>query len=448
MELPAISFSGLATGIDSDKMIKQLVQIEQLPIRRLEARKAAYDKQAKKLTDVKNKMDALKDAAAALDSAREVLTSKTVVADDSVATASAEGGASLGKYTLATTTLAKEERTYSDGFASKTQTGLLGSGSFSITIDGDTTQIDVTASDTLETIASKINGSAAEVTAGIIYDGSSYYLQVRGNESGAANAITFVETGTTLGFNTAGNEKQAAADASFTVDGISMSRSSNVISDAIPGVTLTLLAEGASTTLEIQRDPAALQSLLNDFISKYNAVQTTINGEFAFLGEARGLDSLAGDSTLRGIQGRLRTIVTGAVSGLSGPYSALSQIGVESNTDGTLKLNADTLAEVVANNADAVADVLIDNLETGSQGIMPQLQAAVTEFARSGDGTLVARVMGLGNRKDSVDEQIDRMSRRVDDFEARLTEQFAQLEQLVSGLQAQSQQMMAMLSSL
>src|SRR5262249_3787663 len=159
---------------------------------------------------------------------------------------SASGAAQPGAYDVNVTKLAKEQRTYSNAFSAN---ALNMSGNLDLAVGGTSKQIAVTASDTLNTIADKINGAGLRVGASVFYDGTNYRLQVRGLDTGAANAVTFGGTGgigDQLGLNVAANTKQSAQDAALTVDGFAITSKTNQVTGAIPGVTLALKEENAT----------------------------------------------------------------------------------------------------------------------------------------------------------------------------------------------------------
>lgn len=543
-----IQFSGLATGIDTGSMISQLVQLERLPIQRVQDKQKDLKTQQAKFNDLKNLLNTLRDKAKALDTFNEVAKSKVSAVDDTVVKATATGNAALGRFNIAITNVATAERTYSETFNSKVAQGLFGTGTLAIQVGSDAAvSINITATDTLETLASKINSSDADVTAGVIFDGSEYRLQVAGKHTGDDHAITFTETGTTIGLDSvayAGNQLQAADDAHFTIDTIPMSSSTNTVKDAIAGVTLDLLKDSSSTSVEVTRDSEAFETAVKDFVEAYNAVQKKINGEFAFTGTAKGPDSLAGDSTLRSVQSQLRALTgapasgvgerilsntfnsssgtglfgtgslsiqvgsasavnvsvngsdtlttlaakinssgagvqarvvensntyrlqvlsnngstlsigeTGTSLGLNASgnhhsaeaYTTLASIGITSQNDGTLKVDSTKLQAALADDVEAVSRVLVTDNAFGSTGLMARMQDLVKTMTDAPNGSVVARIKGIDRRVKDYDNQIDAMERRVDDYETRLTAQFTAMEQMVSGLQAQGQQMISMM---
>jgi len=450
--MPSITFSGLSTGLDTGGIISQLMQLERVPVTRLQDKKKAYDSQANKFRSLETKLKALQDAAAKLEDPEDVLTTKVRSSDEDVFTATSSGGAAVGPTSVHVTSLATVEKTYSNPFADQTATGAFGTGTLTLQVgSGDPVDITIDADDTLESVVGKINGSGADVTAGLMFDGTNYRLRVTGNDTGAANAISITETGTSLGLDDPANEVQSATDAIFSVDGFAMTRGSNSFSDAVPGVTITLTGESpdaSPTTLAVERDTDALREKAQGFVDAYNEVAKAINGEFAYTGTAKGPGSLVGDSALRSVQSRLRSFIGSTVSGTSGAYTTLASIGIETNQDGTLKLDQADFDEAIAADANGVSTLLAGNQVGGVDGFVKGFDALIEEFVDSADGIIPSRIDALEGRNRDIDDQIDRLELRLEKTEEQLVSQYARLEELVSGLTNQGNQIIAAMSGL
>lgn len=445
MTTPLTTFSGIASGIDSATLIKSLVEIARTPATRLESQKAAINVQSKKLTDVRTRLTTLQSAAKALDTRSEALLMKATSSAEGVAKVKTAGGSSLGSFDLTVTALAKAERTYSDGVSASDQTGLFGVGTLNIQV-GTNQSIDlaIDGNDTLETVVDKINNSGVGVTAGITYTGTEYRIQVNGNTTGAANAISFTESGgLTLGLSNIANQVQAAQDASVLVDGFTVTGATNSLSGVIPGVTLDLVSTGtASITLD--RDPDALKTKVEAFVSAYNDITRVMNAEFTYSGITKGPESLAGDSGLRGIQTKLREVVSQQLSGLGTTFSTLASIGISSQRDGSLSLDADKLKSAIASDYAGVTSLL--SSESGTVGFMGQISAALDPIV-SADGSLKARLNSMSSHMGDIDDQISRVELRLDKYEEGLRNQFAALESLIGGLNAQGQALTSMIAA-
>lgn len=433
-----VSFSGLGSGMDTAGIIAQLMSLERIPIQRVEQRKSDFSAQKTVLGEIVTKMKTLQEKARALDTLGEVRTFTAKSGDDSIYEATASGNASGGTYDITVNQLAKAERTWSRGFASKTDAGLVGVGDLTITVGSDapqTVSIDQ-ATDSLEGVAAKINASGADVLASIVYDGTEYFLVVAGKESGADNAIAFSDP-TNLDLDEAANQKQAALDSQIVMDGKTIERPTNILTDVIAGVTLRLKKVSASAVgLTIDVDPAGMRAKAQAFVDAYNEVARTVGGQFKFDEKAKTKPPLAGDATLRDQLSRLQQIITSEVGGLTGKYTALSEVGVSTQRDGTLKLDADAFDAAVRDDHHGVA--LLFTREDGSTGVGAQIDDEVDSATDFENGRLTLRREGLDGRISQADKDVTRLEARLEGVEVRLRAQFAALEQLMSTLQSQS----------
>lgn len=442
---PTTTFSGLASGIDSASIIKSMMSIANQPVTRLQAKQTVNTTMSRKFTDIKTKMTALQTAAKTLDTRTEAMVSKVSSTDEKVAKVTTAGGASLGSFDVQVISVAKAERTYSDGVSSSDASGLFGNGTLNIQVGANAAVgINVTNTDTLSSVAGKINAANAGVTAGIVYDGTNYRLQVSGNESGAANAISFGEAGgLTLGLSKLANQFQAASDAVVKVDGLTVSSAKNDITSAIPGVTISVVGMG-TTSLKVDRDPEGLKTKLDSFVKAYNDVMTAINTEFAFSGTQKAAGSLSGDSSLRSAQTDLRSLVTQSLGDLtSDTFGSVGALGITVQRDGTLSVDSAKLTKAVNENYEGVTAALVGNGTLG--GLMSQVVDTVDPYTRA-DGTFTSRITNLAARNRDIDTQVSRMQTRLDKYEEQLTRQYSQLESLMGSLQSQSASLSAMLT--
>ncbi len=435
--MSGISFSGIASGLDTARIISQLVGLERIPISRLQSRKTDLGAQLKILADLRTKLTALQTKAAELDSLAETMSYEATSTNEAVLKATADENALAGSYSVTVQALASAERTYSDRFVSKTAAGTFGTGQLRITV-GSAARVDVVIddTDTLETVAAKVNAQVPGVSASVLYDGSRYRLQISGDATGLANAITFSETGSLiLNTDVGANQLQAATDSQIRVDGLTITRSSNSITDVFAGLTLDLQAVNATAvTVDVASDVDAVVAKVRAFADAYNEVQKAISAQFAYTGESKGPGSLVGDSTLRQIQRGLRGVVSSAVAGLVDP-NVLSQIGLATQRDSTLVLDTAKLRSELETDFAGVARLFAKDGAT--TGVAEQMDVLITDYLDSATGLLSAREDGIEKHMATLDDSIEHMEIRVDKFESTLTRQFAALEQLLSGLQAQ-----------
>jgi flagellar hook-associated protein 2 len=215
----------------------------------------------------------------------------------------------------------------------------------------------------LSGVRDAINNSGAGVTATIINDGSStpYRLMITADDTGTANSFT-VTSSLSGGQAPTFQQTQAAADAQFTVNGVGITKSSNIISDVISGVTFTLKDVSTTpVTLQATRDTDSIVAALNEFITAYNAVNSFINDQFTYNSETETAGDLAGDPTLRRVQSKLQNPLLQSVNNQYTNLSVAGQAGLEFNRDGSLTLNETKLRGALNTNFTAVAALFLGN---------------------------------------------------------------------------------------
>lgn len=442
----SISFSGLASGLDTEAIVKALVEVAGAPINRLKTKKSNYGVQKSKISSLSTYLSTLQTAAKKMDTAKEfqAYTADVSTTDAAYIGATAGTEATPGTYTISINTLATAERTYSDAFASKTTTSLVGTGTLSIQV-GATAAVNISiddSTDTLDSVASKINSSGAAVSAGVLYDGNSYRLIVTGNKTGGDNMVTFIEGGTLqLDLDDPTNEVVAAQDAEVMLDGITISSSTNKIASAIPGITLDLKRTTTTpVTVKVAEDLDSIVKNIEELVTAYNTIAKFLKSEFTYSKGKNAQASLMGDMAARNVQSQLKKIMTSTVSQADEPYSALSRVGVTSNKDGTMTVSSTKLKAALSTDLEAVTKMFTvtdKDDDTDNDGVMVTLARDITDFVQSPDGLLAARTKGIEKSIKHIDARISSLERSIDSYEKGLKKQFTALESLLSDLQSQ-----------
>ncbi len=273
---------------------------------------------------------------------------------DLLSLTSATTTASAGSHTIVINSLAQTSSDVSSVLANPTDT-LSGS----LTIQGHTFNVDSGDNDTtLASLASAINSAGIGVSANVITDSNGSRLSLVSGTSGAAGELSV--SGSLSGASTGAisfSSSQDGKDASLTVDGVSITSSSNTVTNAIPGVTFQLLGASTGTPIqvEITNDNSDIESAMSKFVTAYNAVISDINGQEK--NDSNGNpEPLFGNPTLALIQSQ----VSGALfaGSASGSISNITQLGIGLNDDGTLTLNTDTLDSALNSNFSDVTGFL------------------------------------------------------------------------------------------
>ncbi|MCA9628870.1 MAG: flagellar filament capping protein FliD [Myxococcales bacterium] len=431
-----ITFGGIGSGMDVEGLISGLVGASKGPLNIINSRKNNVDSAITVLSDLSGLLSGLKNASQSLDTLEEVGSYSAKSSNEAIV-ATANGLALPSSYQVSVTQLAQEQRTYSDTFADKL-TALGQSGDLDITVGSEAAvNITVEATDTLEDIMTKINESDAKVNASIFYDGSNYRLQVRGKDSGAANAITFGENnGVALGLSTPANTVQVAQDAIAVIDGFNVTSPTNKIAGAIQGVTLALTKKTTEpATLSVETDSDALQGKIKKVVDAYNAVISKVQVTAGY-GERKATNSvLAGDSTLRNINSKMTSTLLSPNASLTGKFQTLNSIGIQLENNGMLKLDTTKLTEALGEDPDAVARILAGDDST--PGIMDAMSDLMEGLVEPDSGALTARKEGLEAETKRLQEQADKEQERLDRYSETLRKQFTAMDSTVASYNAQ-----------
>jgi flagellar hook-associated protein 2 len=442
--MASINFTGLASGLDTQSIIKAMVDVARQPITQLRDKRSNYSSQLSRLSTLSSRLSSLRSAARALDTASEFQSSRATSSDTGKLTVSASSAAVVGSYAISIESLARAERSYGLTVSAKDQTGLVGTGDLTITIgsSSQTVAVDETT-DTLESVAQKLNGLGLDLTASLVNIGSGYRLVVNGTKTGQAAAIGFAETGTLaakLGLSAAGAEVQAATDARIVLDGNTITSAGNQLSDVIPGVTLNLTGESApsTVTVTVAVDTDAIAKKVQALVDAYNSVMEFIQSEFSYKGEARS-DTLMGDAAVLGVKAQLQRLVASEVA-TSGVYDRLSEVGITTNRDGSLSLSSSKLAEALSKDLRGVTQLftLTDNNDaTDNDGVALLFGRRLDSQLLTPGGPIAARQSGINSSIRIIDDRIATLERNVATYEEGLVRRFAALEEMMSTLQSQ-----------
>ena len=443
--MAAISFSGLASQLDTQAIVSALVGVQKTPLLRLEAQNGALQGKIGTIDKLSSALSALRTASEALSSTGDVLSYVGEVSSSSVARLTVSGDAVPGSYSLEVTQLAQAQRTYSEPISDADAELSTTDQVLSFTIDGEQTDVTIAAGSSLRDVANAINAAGIDARAGLLFDGSDYRLQVVGTKTGASQAITFADTGLGLGLGLSANT-QDAQDAVFSVDGFAMTSSDNVIDDALPGATIELREETtAPVQLSIAADPAGVKEKLKAFVAAYNGVATLIKAQS---GQGKGVETLNGDSTVRSIEQGLARLISSPIPGLetaNGTTLQLSDLGIQSQRDGTLTLDDDDLDEALAADFAKVATYFTGDGE--SSGMASLMSDLVDGYVEGSDSMLAIRKKGVGDLIAVNDRRIADLEAYLERFQADLEAQFTMLESTMSEIQSQGSYLAQFLNS-
>lgn len=439
--MSTVSFSGLATGLDTASIISQLVEIKRAPVYRLQNDKKGYQDQISALGTLKTKLLALQTAARKLDTASEFSSAKATSSVTDALTATASGSAAPGQYDIVVQTLATAQKLQSQGYANKLDN--VGSGTVSLTVGGETKTLNLVGVNTLEGLAQLINDNVAGVSASIINTGDAatpYRLVVNGTEAGTANAFTLDLSGLSGGVSPIMTTRTAAADATLLVDGLPVTATSNNPADVISGVTLHLLEAdaGQHITVAVERDTDGISDKVKGLIDAYNDLTSYIQKQSAADG------SLEGNTAAHTVKSRMDSLFTSALTDGLGDVTLLAQLGVSRGQDGTLEFDEKEFKDTLADQFGSVRDFFIKR--DGNVGKASLIDTAIKALTSSTDGVFKFSTDSLNKRIEYADDTIARYERSIDSYQTTLQRRFTAMEQMVSQLQSQGNYLSSIVS--
>ena len=254
-------------------------------------------------------------------------------------------------------------------------------------------------------------------------------------------ATAFVSGSSVTGVDLGATTLQAAQDAVLVVDGLSITRSSNAVDDAIPGVYLDLLSTNVGTTANIRvaRDTTAIKENLQAVVDAYNLATS----DFAILTGARSdiaddiySGSLKGDSTIRRIESQLRSMFTDDSSTPGTTLKAFRDLGLDIDRTGVMSLNKTKLDTAANANFDDIVMIFsgkTDNqteLGTANRGIAGDAIKSINDLI-STRGTIMTQSKGATARIGDYELKLNALNIRMEALLARYTKQFGIMETMV-----------------
>lgn len=449
--MATISFGGLGNGVDFGQVIDQLLKVARLPVDRLNDRKALLNSKSTDYATLSTKLIMLQSAADKLKRSNLFDRSSASVSDETVLTAAASSTATPGTYQIQVTRLAQSHQLVSKAAkaVSTTTTDIVSGGSAMFTFrvgTGSNQTITLGETATLEDLRDQINDLGAGVTASIINAGSdttpAYRLVLTSASTGADNAITIVTDETDLDLTnssgTGGTDTlQAAQDAEVVVGSsstVTLTRSGNVLTDAITGVTLTIKDTG-TVQVSVERDGNAVKSNIMALADAYNDVVKFINERTTYDVVTKKGGNFFNEPTVRTVLAEVRTALSATVSGAS-TFGTVGEIGFKTERDGTITVDEAKLSAAINENYAAVKTLFIT--QGSVTGVAQLVVDAVDRLDDIEFGSVTLRKQGLTKTIADLTDEIAKREDALALYEERLKRQYAALDALLRQLSSQS----------
>jgi flagellar hook-associated protein 2 len=452
---PFFNVGGIATGLDTNSIIDQLLAIDRQPETLINQQSTIETARENALKSIQTSMQSLQAASQALRAPSLWANSQTVTSSNpSAVSAILTGGAAAGGFAIGVSRLASAAQvTQSTTLAAANADDVLhiqvGSGA--------TADINVSSGDTLSTIASKINSSTSSQVYASVVNGK---LVLSGQVTGQANSIAVTSDGT-LASDLGMTQTLQAQDAQFTINGQSQTSASNTVTTALAGVSMTFNGTTSSDASLVVTAPAPsasnITAAVQAFVTAYNS---TVDMVYGYVNDPkvanpttdadREAGMLQGDPQLLGILSDLRESVTSTMSGLPVGSNYLGNIGLstgaavgsgtisQDSLEGKLTLDTNALQAALASNFNGVKTLFTNATGSySSEGLSQRMDDIINPQAGA-NGVLSSRITSEASLITSYAQQVADIEQRVTLHEAALRSQFTAMETAVAQLQQTS----------
>jgi flagellar hook-associated protein 2 len=442
-----ISSLGIGSGVLTADVIDQLKEADKSVIIKPIENKITINNQKQDATKLLTSlMKSFKASASAL-SFSTIFDNKTVDVDGK-AKVTVDAGANVKSFTLETTTLAKKDITQFGSFGSKTDKIADGEGTFTIA-NGDGKSFDITynADTTLSSLAQSITDEAGgTVDASILQTGDGEYsLVLTSKDTGEKQELTFSDSGNIkdqfkpyeysddgddTNDNTAGYKNiQKASDSEFKYNGITMTRSTNEVSDLILGVNISLQEEGDISKVDINTDTKNITDEMQLFTDSYNTLMSNIH-DMTLKDKETGAEGVFnGDSFVKSIKRELMQTITSVKDG-----DSLMNYGISIDRYGTMSFDKSVVESKMQDDQDAVKKFFTSSYDDDgnkSVGIFENIDEKLKSY--TGYGKLLSTFEdGVKTEGKNLEKRYSAAQASLDTRYAIMTKRFTAYDSMIS----------------
>ena len=448
----ALTATGIGSGLDISNIVKVLVDAEKMP------KEAMFNKsedsikaKVSAMGTLKSELSKFQDALKKLQTGDALNQRKISVSNPAYLSATSDKTAQAGSYNIKVEQLATNHKVAGTNITSSASPA--GEGSLGFGINGKNFSVDVSATDSLASIAKKVNEASDNVgvTATVITSDAGSRLVFSSNKSGEDNQISITAndtagTGLTDMFGTGNTTTlQDAKNAIVYIDNQKVTSQSNDIKNAITGVTLSLTDAdiAKTTTLKITQDNDAVKTNVKAFVDAYNSLVTAVDKMSSYDPDKKTAAALQGDSMIRSIESQLRGISSERVPTESGGTIALYDIGIKTDRYGKLSVDDTKLDKVLSEDMSSVEALF----STPNKGLANRFNDVADSYVKS-RGLIADRQTSYTTQQKQLSDQRVAFTLKMDQLTARLSKQFNKMDLVVGQLNQQGAGLMDRLNSL
>jgi|GEM_PF-2187235 len=431
-----ISSSGIGSGLNVSQIVTALMDAEKGPLNSINKSISTDNAQISAYGSISSQISSFQSSIAGLLTPSTIKATTASSSSTGVLSVSNDGTALAGEYKITNITLASPQVITSNiDTSSYTSINSSIGSTGSITILGNTiTPTTYTVAGIVEAINSaNISGVSATITNLGTSATPDYQIRiVNTSDTSATVGLSDGNNFTGLAFTSA-----AAVAGSLTINGNTVTRSTNTITDLIPGLTINIVTAGNST-ITVAQDNSSLSSKISAFVTSFNTLDKSLKDISSYDATAKKGAALYGDSAINSLRREIRSIITSTLGvNATTSYNRLNQVGVNFKSDGTLSLDSTALNTAISANFNKVAKLFSGTGDSSDsktlQGFAYQLNTVLTN-ATGIDGLITNRKSSLQSDIRRLQAKADQEQLRLDDLQQMYKKQYTALDKTVASL--------------
>lgn len=478
-----VSSVGIGSGLEVEKIVSQMVELEKSPLKNLQAKATSIQTQISAYGEIKSLTSSLNDIVSKM-SRDSGWNSVSITSSNTAVSGAMTGIAATGSFNISVSQLAKAQTSMigGEGGVALTKDQSMGvGGNLKLEIGGKSFDVEIGAGDNLTKIAAKVNGSGAGIQATVVANANgTERLMLRSKETGTPHAFTATVTATPLTQNAGETEAdfaarqtaaanstlakltvsqaQAAENAQARMNGVDIESASNTFTDTIPGMSFTVSAiTTGDALLTVKSDTEAIKKNIQDFVEAYNKLNDLLskstknvrdlNGKVDTKATEDGTGVLQGDSATVSLQNALRTLTMGA-SGSTGSLKRLSDIGIQMQQGGKLTVDDTKLTKGLAKGEDLKALFANKADSQGSGGGIAVNFKSFTDKLLAYEGTFDNKTSSMDKTLKRNQQEQDKVNTRANNLQIRLYKQYSALDGQMASLSGLNSYVSQMVSAM
>jgi flagellar hook-associated protein 2 len=320
---------------------------------------------------------------------------------------------------------------------------------------GATVNVNVSATDTLTTLAAKINSANAGVVASVFNDGTQQRLVMTSKDTGdvagfrvQSDLSGFVfdrESSLGIGLDASTNNPVLGQDAKARINGLAVTSKSNTLTGNIPGATINLLATTttnfgggvsevkAPITMRVTEDVTVASKNVTDFVTAYNTLYADLASLTKYDASTKTAGLFQGDANVLGMQNMLRSVLSSSSLGITS--QRLADIGIQQQKDGSLTINTTKLS-AAANSGTSLQQLFTNNNNDPLTNGFALKFKTLGQGVASTDGTVTSKATSLQKALARNAAEQTKVNDRATLFETRLRTQYSALDAQMAQLNA------------